>query len=160
MHFFTLEDWKIGFSIVGEAVKMTSSYHFWGVFILHLLFSPSHQSLFVWKKSGVIHFTSSFCSCFPSVGKSSLFIHLFMCFCFFFISIFVGATARHPQHTDDKRSARGRVQKEESTNIVPEEEKGGRRWGGERRESGINSSIWRSAGIITHRASIAFDNFS
>lgn len=36
------ENW---FSIVGEAVKMTSSYHFWGVFILHLLFSPSHRSL-------------------------------------------------------------------------------------------------------------------
>lgn len=67
-----------------------------------------------------------------------MFIHLFMGF-FFFISIFVGATARHPQHTDDQISARGRVQKEESTNIVPEEEKGGRRWGGKREERAVST---------------------
>ncbi len=52
---------------------------------------------------------------------------------FFLISIFVGATAQHPQHTDDKGAGgvgcpeRGRVG---FTNIVPEEEKEGTIRGG------------------------------
>lgn len=142
---------------------MTSLYHFGGSF--HLLFSLSRIRAFCLEKSGVIHPTA-LSSCFPSFGKSSLFTHLFMYSFFFFLNLyfFVGATARHRQHTDNKGSARRRVQRKESTNIVPEEEerrkKMGGGGGGGRRESSINSSIWRSAGIIADPVLIAFDKFS
>lgn len=107
---------------------MTSLYHFGGSF--HLLFSLSRIRAFCLEKSGVIHPTA-LSSCFPSFGKSSLFTHLFMYSFFFFKSLFfVGATARHRQHTDNKGSARRRVQRKESTNIVPEEEERRKKMGG------------------------------
>ena len=118
---------------------------------------------FCLEKSGAIHFTSLLCSCFPSFGKSSF-------FCFFLISIFVGATAQHPQHTDDKEGWGSR--KAGYTNIVPEEEKEetirikrdeGEHRGGkkrERRESSINNFIPSLAGFITNRVLIAFHDFS
>lgn len=119
-----------------------TSLHRFGV-SFHLLFSLSRIRAFCLEKSGVIHPTT-LCPCFPSFGKSSLFTHLFMYsfFSLFFLLkslFFVGATARHRQHTDNKGSARRRVQRKESTNIVPEEEErrkkmGGGGGGGGRRE--------------------------
>lgn len=91
---------------------------------------------------------------------------------FFLISIFVGATAQHPQHTDDKggagegpesgvgslilcqRERKEKIRKKRGKKRSIEKKKKG-----ERRDSSINNSILSSAGFITNRVLIAFDNF-
>lgn len=102
---FTLEDLKIGF-LSGRGCEKDIIVSFWGVFIRHLLFSPSHQSLSAGKiRSDPFH---KFLVFLLSQPRKVQFVYSSFYVFFFFISIFVGATARHPQHTDDKRSAKGK----------------------------------------------------
>lgn len=84
---------------------------------------------------------------------------------YFLISIFVGATAQHPQHTDDKGEECPEKEEDGYTNIVPEEEKEGtikkkRKRSKEEREriSTIPSSVQLVPSQVT--LLIAFDNFS
>lgn len=93
---------------------MTSSYH-GGIFFFIFFFLSPCQGFLSGKFRSDSFFVSLLCSRFPSFGKFSFFFFSFL------ISIFVGATAQHPQHTDDKRGP----ERVGFTNIVPEEEKEG-----------------------------------
>lgn len=100
------EDFKL-VSSVGDAVKndiIVSWAGFAWIFFFHLLFSLSTSGLFVWKNQ---ERSISQVYCVPAFPASESSVYLCI---FFLISIFVGATAQHPQHTDDKGSGRG-VQK-------------------------------------------------
>lgn len=104
------------FKLVSFAVKndiMVSCGISFCLGLFHLLFSLSVSGLFVWKNQ---ERSISHVYCVPAfpVLESPVFF-------FFLISIFVGATAQHPQHTDDKEGWGSR--KAGYTNIVPEEEK-------------------------------------
>lgn len=108
--------------------KMTSSYHggfvvgFFCFFFIFFFLSPCQGFLSGKIRSDPFH---EFIVFLLSQLRKVQFIYIY-----FLISIFVGATAQHPQHTDDK----GRGPERQGggfTNIVPEEEKEGtirRKW--------------------------------
>lgn len=87
----------------------------------------------------------------------------------FLISIFVGATAQHPQHTDDKEGSRKRVVvrgvvgQSKSLILCQKEEKRKKEYREEnrrkRRDNSVNKSILSSACFITNLLSITFKDF-
>lgn len=97
-------------SSVGDAVKNdiieSRGENVWFAFFFsfsRLLFSLSMSGLFCLEILGEIHFISLLCPGFPSFWKVQF---LYFSFFFFFLNLyfFVGATAQHPQHTDDKET--------------------------------------------------------
>lgn len=87
----------------------------------------------------------------------------------FLISIFVGATAQHPQHTDDKEGSRkgvvvrGVVGQSKSRIYCARRKRRGKKRKknrGKRRDNSMNKSILSTACFITKRLSITFHDFS